>query len=136
MQLYSIYFTEKKIVSKYDAKGKKCGEYVEDIPRTMHALPLSTAMQYKSCDNFRHEIYVMTSNERSNGAVNYRARNNGTSAGNYTRKAEGNFKLAPAGNGIRKGEMHLVASATKTGRSTINHAAMTGDMAAAINSGE
>jgi len=65
MQLYSVYFTQKHTVTKYNRNGKKIGEYVDDIPHALHALPYSTAMQYATCDNFRLERYYLEQNQQA-----------------------------------------------------------------------
>jgi len=64
MQLYSVYFTNKHIVTKYNSNGKKIGSYIDDIPQALHALPYSTAMQYATCDNFRLERYYIEANQK------------------------------------------------------------------------
>lgn len=47
MQLWSITRREKSIVSKYDTKGKKIGEFVTYVNVTTHDLPEVTARNLK-----------------------------------------------------------------------------------------
>jgi len=73
MQLYSVYFTKKHTVTKYNNNGKKIGSYVDDIPHALHALPYSTAMQYADCDNFRLERYYIEPNQSLNANRNHKS---------------------------------------------------------------
>ena len=59
MQLYTVHFTTKRIVTEFDAKGKVIGTYTTDITQTIQALPYQTTKQYESCDNYWREPYVM-----------------------------------------------------------------------------
>lgn len=49
--LYTINFTTKKLIKKYDSKGKIVGESEMNTPITMNDLPYDTAMSYKREDN-------------------------------------------------------------------------------------
>ncbi|NIH77322.1 hypothetical protein FHV99_004574 [Ochrobactrum sp. P20RRXII] len=113
MELFTVHFTEKKIIDVYGSsgrdKGKKIREYVEDIPRTIHALPLSTALQYKDCDNYRRVKYVIGDEK-----VSYKAHNGARKATN-------------------SGSVSFAAKSKAKASSAIKNAAMTGDMSAAIN---
>lgn len=112
MELFTVHFTEKKIVDVYGSsgrdKGKKIREYVEDIPRTIHALPLSTALQYKDCDNYRREKYVIGDEKRT-------------------------YKTHSGARKVATSSASPVATTKAKTSSAIKHAAMTGDMSAAIN---
>jgi hypothetical protein len=104
MSLYTVYFTSRHVVTKYDDKGVKTGEYTTNIPQTITMLPLSTAMQYKDCDGFRYEPYQF----------------------------EGSGKRdVPA---ARRSSVKSTAKvATKSSTSSVNKAAATGDLSAAIS---
>lgn len=110
MSLYTVYFTSRHIVSKYNDKGVKIGDYTTDISQTITALPHVTAMQYKSCDNFRIEPYQIDASGRSAPASTWKS-------GHRTEKA-----AAPA--------------AKKSSTNSVKSAAATGDLAAAISKGE
>lgn len=59
MQFYTIHFTTKEIVTRYDKRGKPIEEFTIDHPQVMACLPHSTAMQFKDQDNFRIEQYEL-----------------------------------------------------------------------------
>lgn len=130
MQYYSVHFTEKRLVDVYGTsgrdKGKKIRSYSEDIPRTIHMLPLSTAMQYKTCDNFRYEPYVPEASERINGSPNYRARNLASRKGKHVHMTHTTVPVRSKRASVN----------TSKSTSAIKQAAMSGDLAAAINAGE
>lgn len=111
--LYTVHFTTRQTVSKFDARGRLTGEYQTDIPQTISALPVSTARQYADCDNFRMEPYVP---EERRG----------------TRKSFKHAGYAERAKGMTQGEITLTTSGSK-GRSRINDAAATGDLGAAIS---
>lgn len=74
MQLYTVRFTTKHVVTKYDNRGKPVSSYTDHIQQTIHALPLTTAMQYKDCDNFTYEPYIAeskSSGKKFDGARQY-----------------------------------------------------------------
>ena len=47
MQLYTVHFTTKRIVTEFDAKGKVIGTYTTNIAQTIQALPYQTTKQYE-----------------------------------------------------------------------------------------
>lgn len=114
-QLYTVHFTTKQIVSQFDAKGRKTGEYETDIAQTLHALPHSTAMGYKKFGNFKMEPYYISEAQRSHGAT----------------KANANFRGT-----VPSGRAKPTASPTAiTAKSAAKNAAASGNLAAAINAG-
>ncbi len=118
--LYNISFTTQKLVYKYDSKGKPIGEPTKlENPITMTMLPHSTAMSYSGCDNFTIEQYVPD----NRGIRTSRAKG----VGNGTKKVDW--------NAVEKGR---APGETKTlnksvGKTAVQKAAETGDMAAAVN---
>ncbi|MBA8881785.1 hypothetical protein [Phyllobacterium myrsinacearum] len=50
MELYTVIIQEARIVSSFDARGKKVGEETKMVEVTINALPYSTAQMYKSTD--------------------------------------------------------------------------------------
>lgn len=112
MQLFTVHYTLARIVTSYDSAGNLIGSETLDITHTLHALPLSTAMQYANCSNFRKEPYQP---DQDRGRIAHNPRQHGKSA----------FM------GMRKGELRVVAAGK--GRSAIKDAAASGDMSAAIN---
>lgn len=114
-QLYTVHFTTKQVVSKFDEKGRKTGEYEMDYPQTLHALPHSTAMTYKKFGNFRMEPYYLSEAQRSHGA----------------KKAQTEFRGAvPSGK-----NKPLATTSAPSGKSAAQSAAASGNLAAAINAG-
>lgn len=121
MQLYTVKFTNKHIVTKYDNRGKAIGTYETAVAQTLNDLPHSTAMQYKDCDNFEITKYVMEVQSKV--------------------KPGNQFKFERDGNEIR--ERHVsnyktkakhVKSAHTPAAKSITEAARTGDMSAALSS--
>lgn len=123
MQLYNVSFTTKKLVGKYDAKGNLICEAGLNDPIVLTALPHSTAMSYKNCENFKIEPYQFQNNGRS-GANKVSGVGNGTKNVDWT-------KAAMNGKGVKAGEIKSVK--TGTGKSAVQRAAETGDMTGAIN---
>ncbi|MBD9511524.1 hypothetical protein IB265_32735 [Ensifer sp. ENS10] len=111
MQLYTVHFTTKQVVSQFNDKGVKTGEYTMDYPQTLHALPLSTCQGYKKFGNWRIEPYYSDATKRP-----VESRKQRTDFRGSTPAAK---KAAPK-------------SAPK---SSVGNAARTGDLAAAINAG-
>ena len=121
-ELFTVSFTTRKLVKKFDTKGKPTGEIKIDTPVTITALPHATAMSYSGCDNFKIERYEPDTNKR------FTAKGSGrdASVGNGTRK------IAHTAEGVKKGkELNVVTSGK--GVSKIEQAARSGDLAAAIN---
>lgn len=108
--LYTVHFTTRQTVSKFDARGRKTGEYQTDIEQTITALPVSTAKQYSTCDNFHMEPYVQE--ERSGTRKTFKH------AG-YQERSSG-FDKSTAKRSAKKA-------------SNVNEAAATGDLGAAIS---
>lgn len=114
-QLYTVSFTTKKLVKKFDARGKMIGEAELSSPITFTALPLATAKSYAMCDNYKIEDYVPD------------ARGSGKTHGwgeAATKKFE-RHRPAPSASG-----KPVKAKATAPAHS----AARSGDLSAAINS--
>jgi hypothetical protein len=110
MQLYTVHFTTKQLVSKFDDKGRKIGEYDIDYPQTLHALPLSTCQGYKKFGNWRIEPYYADVSKRPFEG----------------KKAKTEYRgSVPAGK----------PKATVPLASTVQNAAASGNLAAAINAG-
>ncbi|SCW95820.1 hypothetical protein [Ancylobacter rudongensis] len=108
--LYTVRYTTKSIVTKYDGRGNKVGTYTDDVPVVITALPHITAMQYKDCDNFKIEPYFAD---------------------------PGRGEPAPRRTHAESsGRERTRAPTTKpAGKPSVNDAARTGDLAAAINGG-
>lgn len=120
MQLYTVRFTTKKMVKKYDGRGRMISEEKLDNPICMTALPHKTAMQYSGCDNFEIVAYEP---DKHGGASLKRA-----GIGNGTRGVQWNSSSKNVG--VKKGEIN---AATSGGKSSVQRAAETGDMAVAVN---
>ena len=121
---YTVSFTAQTLIKKYGTNGKIISETKLDRPITITALPYSTAMSYSGCDNFKIGPYVMEERRSSNGSGRDASVGNGTKKVDHSRYE----KSASSGRGAV-----AVSSAKNTGRSTINNAAATGNLAAAIN---
>jgi hypothetical protein len=115
MQLYTVHFTTKQIVSQFNDKGVKTGEYTTDYPQTLHALPLSTCQGYKKFDNWKVEPYYADASQRPVHSNKQRSEYRGTAAPSG-KKAASPAKSVPSGKSIA-------------------NAAKTGDLAAAISAG-
>ena len=115
MQLYTVVLENKHIISTFDAKGKKTGEKTEFIKQTICDLPHSTAMMYKTKDAGRVTVIKqdMSGFGERRGVTQRKAQHHPASI-TTTRKA-------PA--------------ARPAQQSSVQQAAATGDMAAAINMG-
>lgn len=114
MQLYTVHFTTKQIVSQFDAKGRKTGEYEMDYPQTLHALPLSTCQGYKKFGNYRIEPYYADASKRPVQSSKQSASFRGSVPSG--KKAASPAKSVPTGKSVQ-------------------NAARTGDLAAAISAG-
>lgn len=114
MELFTVHFTLARIITHYDSAGCATGTETMDVPHTVHALPLLTAMQYSNCKNFRKEPYRI---DQDNRRVAVDARQFGKTAA--ARFETGGYKKL----GLRKDETAAV----------IKEAAASGDMSAAIN---
>lgn len=57
MQLYTVHFTTKRIVTEFDTKGKVIGTYTTDIAQTIQALPYQTTKQYEKGRENRLSLY-------------------------------------------------------------------------------
>lgn len=64
MLLYTVRFTTRKAISKYDMKGKLIGQYDGEVAVTHNALPYQAAMSYSGCDNFKIEEYLIDSDQK------------------------------------------------------------------------
>lgn len=60
MQLYSIFFTTKQTIKKYDSRGKNIDTYIVNVDRAIHALPLELTKPYEGYTNFRREPFEKT----------------------------------------------------------------------------
>lgn len=60
MQLYSIFFTTKQTIKKYDSRGKNIDTYTVNVDRAIHALPLELTKPYEGYTNFRREPFEKT----------------------------------------------------------------------------
>ena len=109
-QLFTVHFTTKHLVSKFDDKGKKIGEYEADIPQTVTALPHSTALGYKKFGNFRMEPY-------------------------YTSVSQRPYEAKKARTEYRGAVPNSKAKAPVSRTTTTQSAAASGNLAAAINAG-
>ena len=110
MSLYTVRFTTKKIITRYNLKREKIAEINEEVPVTLTGLPKETALQYKGCDNFTMEAEIVDTSKKS---VYRRPRDKEEAAETY--------------------RTHTSSRPAKP-KSTLEDAAATGDMAAAINS--
>ena len=117
MTLYTVKMTTLKIVSRFDGKGQKIGEYTTEIPVTMHDLPHKTALAYQEVNpNGNVQIIRQLSvvdephrRQRDLPATERRAASFGTKT------------------------MRQARTEQSTRKSAIQQAAETGDMSAAIN---
>lgn len=111
MQLYTVELQNKHVISLFDAKGKKVGEKIEIIKQVIRDLPWSTVAMYK---------------EKTNGACIVAAQ----------------FDEAPRDQQrSSRSSRHASSRDSKPAtaspvRSTVQRAAETGNLAAAINAGE
>lgn len=113
-QLFTVHFTTKHLVSQFDEKGRKTGEYEAEIPQTVSALPHSTAMGYKKFGNFKIEPYYMSVAHRPFEAK----------------------KVHTEARGFPSGRNNPArATSVPSGKTAARDAAATGDLAAAINAG-
>ncbi len=112
-QLYTVHFTTKQVVSQFDAKGVKTGEYEMDYPQTLHALPLSTAQTYKKFGNWRIEPYYSDVSKRPF----------------ESKKAHTEYRGSTAST------KHKATVSAAGGKSVTQNAAASGNLAAAINAG-
>jgi hypothetical protein len=117
-KLYTVRFTTKQLVKKYDARGKLIGEAELSSPITFTALPLATAQSYSKCDNFVMEDYV------------FETRGAGKKHG-WGGAATKSFERHRPAPGSSHSAKPLKA---KTTPAPAHHAARTGDLSAAINS--
>jgi len=122
MPLYKVSFTTKKIVNRYDEKGKLVESREEQVQVTHTALPHAAAMSYSTADNFAIEEYFLEQQKKTKPSTKI------------------NFDHARA-YGRSRSEKHLPepnGPATRGGRvaprhSTVAEAARTGDLTAALN---
>ncbi|MTH61106.1 hypothetical protein [Paracoccus litorisediminis] len=122
-ELYTIRFTTKKLVNKFDAKGKKIiSQTALETPITMHMLPHATAMSYSGCDNFQIEKYVSQERHSSKGA----GRPKGVGNGHKDR-------FASVGTGHKEGRELAAKAAKPSANPSIVNAAASGNLAAALN---
>ncbi|MGV1754782.1 hypothetical protein [Agrobacterium sp. CG674] len=106
MQLVTVRFTTKNVVSQFDAHGVKTGEYETEIQQCITGIPKSTADGYRKFGNWSIEPYHV----------------------------DPDLKLG--GRGIKKGDVKIVMSSRRAGKSFVSKvtaAAATGDLAAALN---
>lgn len=116
--LYNISFTTKKLIYKYDTKGKQVGEPSElATPIVMNMLPHSTAMSYSGCDNFTIEQYVPEN--RGIKTSERKGLSNGTKKVDWAKASSGASST---------GKSKAPAKST-----ALQQAAKTGDMASAVN---
>lgn len=119
MQLYSVTFETIEVVSKFDSKGKKISEFKTPIKQTLHDLPASTAHAYadktQNCVITKQEFRVSS---KSDGKSRHNVR----------------FADQKVGKSRRPEPTKLDApNRSAHPKQSINQAAATGDMAAAIN---
>lgn len=117
-ELYTIKFKTKKVVNKFDDKGKLISKTSEPTEVVMHGLPYTTAKAYETCDVLDFEMTKYEPSER------YHSRGSGRdkSVGNGTRS-----------RGMKRGEINAVAASSKTGKSSVADAAQSGDLSRAIS---
>ena len=114
-ELYNVSFTTKSMIRKFDSKGRVIGQSSMDKPVTITALPHKTAMSYAIADNFKIERYLP-----DQGRTAKFSSGRDRSVGNGTKR----FNNTTAGTRSVEQEKP---------RSHLNHAAATGNLAAAIN---
>jgi hypothetical protein len=116
-ELFTISFTTKTLVNKYDKRGKLTEKYELANPIKITALPRATAMSYATCDNFVISPYV---------SEHYNAK-----------RSIGDRKWAgtAAHSAPKQRNMPTPKPAAKktVAPSTISNAAASGDLSAAIN---
>ena len=120
MNLFTVSFTTKKKIQRFDHRGKMTSEESFDTPVVMTALPHSTALTYSGCDNYKIIPYVMEERRKSSGGVRDYSVGNGTKKVTH-RQTEAGTKSS-----------HPKSTAT-VAKSKVAQAAATGDMAAALN---
>lgn len=120
MQLYTVKFTTRKSIKKYDAKGNMIGESNMDTPVTLTALPYATAMSYSIADNFTIENYTPDQGRQGRAIAGI---------GNGTKKVDRDVERE-----VKPKTMKDKSDpAAKPGLTAAQKAAITGNMAAAIN---
>lgn len=114
MQLYTVVLETKHVISTFDAKGNKTGEKTDLIKHTIADLPHSTAMMYKTKDAASVTVIKQDMSDfgRGNGRRDIAQRSQKRAAAPIT-----TTKKAPAARPA----------------STVQQAAATGNMTAAIN---
>lgn len=119
--LFTVTFTTKALVNKYDAKGKMIAQEVLGKPVTITALPYSAAMSYSKCDGFTIEPYVMEDRRKftPKGTGRDASVGNGTKKVSYSRGEE-----------VKTGKQLNTAG---VGTSKVNQAAASGNLGAALN---
>lgn len=111
--LYTVNMTTKKLISQFDSRGNKIGDYEEKVSVSFHDLPLQTAKMYEEKNPGCVEIVAQ--------AQTYGDRRQITSGGAYKPRA---VNASPASS--------KRPAASKPAASK-HDAARTGDLAAALN---
>jgi hypothetical protein len=57
-QLYTVRYKQRKLITKYDSKGKAISSYEEFVPITLSMLPLETALTYKQTLDAKCEVEI------------------------------------------------------------------------------
>lgn len=65
MQLVTVRFTTKKLLSFFDAAGNKIRDAVEEVPQCIAGIPRSTAESYRSFGNWAIEPYYAEQGQSS-----------------------------------------------------------------------
>lgn len=108
MQLVTVRFTTKHLVSVFDDRGRKTGEYEDAIPQCISGIPRVTAESYRKFDNWSVEPYVAEPERKSS----------------FNRP------------NVKAGPVTITMSARRVGKTNaakVAAAAASGDLAAAIN---
>lgn len=65
MQLYTVSFTSKKTINRYDSKGKKIGSFKNNIKQTIHCLPFELAQKYQNRPNYRCKPFIIDDTKKN-----------------------------------------------------------------------
>ena len=130
MQLYTVIYHLKRVISKFDARGNKIDDIEVLVEHRQHDLPLQTAQMYLSTDTngtCRIEKQAV-SFESPKGR-----RQDHVGFSDLQSKPSNRFADRSGVAHFSRTNTAKAAPAAKKPADTFNHAAATGDMAAAIN---
>jgi hypothetical protein len=116
MELFTVSFTTKVLVSSYDSKGNVIVKNALGKPIEIEALPRATAMSYKDCDGFTMTPYVFARRHRS------------TTLGDKASIGVATKRFSHSADVVGKASVKAIAAP----RDKVKEAAITGDLSAAV----